>query len=76
MLLKSLKGFQIYEVDPVSKLKFTKGRGGGNSVNLSIMADLRFLFSAHCLIILYICTKFNENIIYGFKLIKQTLPPY
>ena len=72
---KSLKGFQIYEVDRISKLKFTKG-GGENSVN-----NNRFTVPVLCtlsdnLIILYICSKFNENIIYGFKLIKQTLPPY
>ena len=38
--------------------------------------ELRFLFSANCLMLLYICTKFSENILYGFTVIERTLCPY
>ena len=31
--------------------------------------ELQFLFSAHCLMMLYICTKFVENILHGFSLV-------
>ena len=31
-----------------------------------------FLFSANCLIMLYICTKFHENISKGFKVTELT----
>ena len=34
--------------------------------------ELWFLFSAHCLIVLYISTKFHENISKGFKVIERT----
>ena len=37
--------------------------------------ELWFLFSAHCLIVFYICTKFNENISKGFKVIEGTQFP-
>ena len=33
---------------------------------------LRFMCSAHCLIVLYICVKFHENICNGFQLTKRT----
>ena len=36
----------------------------------------QFLFSAYCLIMLYICIKFHENMVYRFKVMKQTLFPY
>ena len=29
--------------------------------------ELRFLFSAHRLMVVYICTKFHENILNGIK---------
>ena len=38
--------------------------------------ELRFLFSAHCLLMLYISTKLHENISKGFKVIKRTQCPY
>ena len=34
------------------------------------------MFSAHCLIMLYICTKFRENILKGFRVIERTRFPY
>ena len=34
---------------------------------------LWFFFSAHCLIIPYICTKFHEEILNGFKVKERTL---
>ena len=30
--------------------------------------ELRLFFSAHCLMVAYICTKFHENILNGIKL--------
>ena len=38
--------------------------------------ELRFLFSAHRLIMVYICTKFHENILHGIKLIERTRLSY
>ena len=34
--------------------------------------ELWFLFSAHCLIKLYICNKFHENILHCIKLTEWT----
>ena len=34
--------------------------------------ELRFLFSAHCLMVVYICTKFHENILEDTKVIERT----
>ena len=34
--------------------------------------ELGFLCSAHCLIMLYICMKFHDNILNGFQVIQQT----
>ena len=33
--------------------------------------ELRILFSVYCLIMFYICTKFHENIVYGFKVMEE-----
>ena len=33
---------------------------------------LQFLFSAYCLMVLYICIKFCKNISNGFKVIERT----
>ena len=35
-----------------------------------------FLFSANCLMMLYICIKFHENISKGFRAIDRLLFPY
>ena len=42
---------------------------GHNSVK---KVELRFFFSAHCLMVVYICTKFHENILGGIKVIERT----
>ena len=55
-----------YEADTLSILKVKKGH---NSVKMKI--GLRLLLSAHWLVILYICTKFNENILNDFKIVEQ-----
>ena len=34
--------------------------------------ELPFFFSAHCLIVVYISTKFHENILGGIKVIERT----
>ena len=40
-----------------------------NSVKMYV--ELRFLFSAHCLVVVYISTKFHENILHGIKVIER-----
>ena len=46
---------------------------GHNSVkNVGGVTVLGFLFSAHRLMMVYICTKFNENILDGIKVIERT----
>ena len=47
--------------------KFSKRH---NSIKL--MLELRFLFSAHCLMMVYIYTKFHEIILNGMKVIERT----
>ena len=37
-----------------------------------MLVELRFLFSAHCLIVVYICIKFYENILDRIKVIERT----
>ena len=37
--------------------------------------EVRSLLSAYLLIMLYICTKFNENISKGFRVIERTRLP-
>ena len=34
--------------------------------------ELRFLFSAHRLMTVYICTKFHENILNGIRVMERT----
>ena len=41
-----------------------------------LKVGLWFLFSAHRLIMPYICTKFHREILNGFKVIEQTQPHY
>ena len=36
------------------------------------LLELWFLYSAHCLMVLYICEKFYENISQGFQLTERT----
>ena len=43
---------------------------GHNSVKMYM--ELRFLFSVHCLMMVYISTKFHENILDGIKVIRRT----
>ena len=38
--------------------------------------ELWYLFSAYCLMLLYICIKFHENISMGFRAIEGLLFPY
>ena len=37
-----------------------------------LKVGLRFFFSAHCLIMLYICTKFHREILNDFKVKELT----
>ena len=47
--------------------KFSKGHNSVKKVD-----GLWFLFCAHCLMMFYICTKFDENILDGIKVIEPT----
>ena len=47
--------------------KFSKGH---NSIKM--LAELQFLTSTYYLTMLYICTKFHENIAKGFRVIERT----
>ena len=37
------------------------------------MQELLFLHSAHCLMLVDICTKFHDTRLYGLKVIERTL---
>ena len=65
-LLKYLKGFQSYWANKVCKPIFKKGN------NYLTVGGVRLPFSRHHLVMLYICTKFQENISNGFRVIEQT----
>ena len=41
-------------------------------INVGIFTFFSLSFSAHCLIMSYICTKFNGNIFYGFQTTDQS----
>ena len=43
---------------------------GYNSVKIKV--KLQFLLSAHCLKVVYICTKFHENTLDCIKVIERT----
>ena len=48
-------------------LIITKGHN-----SLTIIHGVKVLFSAHHLIMVYICTKFRENILNGFRVMERT----
>ena len=50
---------------------FRKISKGHISAKKEKQVELRFLFSARCLVMFYICTKFHENIFDGFKVIDR-----
>ena len=54
-----------YGTDTIAILIITKGYS-----SVKIGGELQFLFSAHHLMMLYICTKFLENILKGFRFMK------
>ena len=39
---------------------------------LKMWIELRFFFPAHRQMVVYICTKFHENILDGIKVIERT----
>ena len=47
----------------------------GKRIQKKMQVELWFLFSAHCLIMLYICTRFCENISRGLGVLVPTLFP-
>ena len=56
--------------------KISKGHYSVKSVGgvtfLVLCTSSRFFFSAHRLMMVYICTKFRENILDGMKVIERT----
>ena len=59
--------YQSYRADTIFIRKISKGH---NSIKMYV--ECRFLFSAHCLIMVYICTKFHENILNGIRVMERT----
>ena len=47
--------------------KLSKGHNSVKNV-----CGVTVLFSAHCLMVVYICSKFHENILDGIKVIERT----
>ena len=41
-------------------------------ISQRLLVALQFLFSAHCLILVYFCTQFHENIFDGFQVVEWT----
>ena len=56
-----------YGVNTISIFFIMKGHNSVNIANRVIV-----LFSAHHLIMIYICTKFHENILKGFRVMERT----
>ena len=51
-------------------LKLLSGQDFHLKFPYKIKVELRFCFSAHCHKVVYICTKFHENILDGIKVIE------
>ena len=51
----------------ISIIIITKGH-----IFVILLVELQFLFSAHCLIMIYICTKFGESILKSLRVMEQT----
>ena len=43
---------------------------------VKMYAELQFLFSAHFMIMLYLCTMFRENSLNGLRMTKLTRLPF
>ena len=54
-------------MDTISIRKITKGNNSAKNVG-----GINVLISAHCLVMLYISTKFHEIILNGIKVIERT----
>ena len=67
----SRRVFQSYDADTISLLKITKGH---NSVKINVA--IQFFFSAHCLMMVNICTKFRKNILSGLRVLERTQIQY
>ena len=64
---KNIKRFQGYGAKMLLILFITKGH---NSLN--IIHGVNVLFYGHHLIMIYICIKFHENILKGFRVMERT----
>ena len=56
-----------YREDTIFIRKISKGH---NSIKNYV--ECLYLFSAYCLMMVYICTKFQENILNGIRVMEQT----
>ena len=56
-----LDGIKVIKQTRLSLEKFQMG-----IISQKLKVELQFLFSAHCLILVYFCTQFHENIFDGF----------
>ena len=63
-----LDGIEVKERTPFLNEKFQRA-----IIMQKMKVEFRFFFSAHRLIVVYICTNFHENILNGIKIIEQTL---
>ena len=62
-----LKRYQSYRADRISILKITKGNNSAKNVG-----EVNVISLCTCLVMLYICAKFNEIILNGIKVIERT----
>ena len=62
------KGFRVIER---TQFRYNNLQRGINLYERSV--QLRFIFSAYCLIMFYLSTKFHENMVYGYKVVEWIL---
>ena len=56
----------------IERTRFSEQKSQRGIIPLKMGMELWFLFSAHRLMIIYISTKFHENILDGIKAIERT----
>ena len=62
-----LGGIKFIQRTQFSLEKFQRG-----IIQYKMYMELQFFFFAHYLMVVYICTKFHENIFNGIKVIERT----
>ena len=63
-----LNGFNVYRV----RKQTVAGNKQRSILTSALKVRLRFFYSAHCLIMPFICAKFYGEILNGFKVIERT----